>query len=81
MLGAAKKNAGEYKLESVAQFGASWNAQLGGDHGFVVLVVQLMPNGQVPAGMQFAGPGVKEEVQPGGKAGAVTPSNLSLRNT
>lgn len=73
------KKEGEYKLESVTQPGASWNAQLGGEIGFVVLVVQFVPNWQVPVGMQFAGPGVKEDPQPGGKAGAVTASKFSCK--
>jgi hypothetical protein len=73
------KKEGEYKLESVTQPGASWNAQLGGVVKLVVLVVQFVPKGQMPVGMQFAGPGVKEDPQPGGKAGAVTASNSSCK--
>ena len=46
-------------MESVTQPGASWNAQLGAVWGAVVLVVQLVPSAQVPAGVQLAGPGVK----------------------
>jgi len=73
------KKAGEYKLESVTQPGASWNAQLGGEVKPVVLVFQFVPNEQVPVGMQFAGPGVKEDPQPGGNAGAMTPSKSSCK--
>jgi hypothetical protein len=75
----ALKKEGEYRLESVTQLGALWNAQLGGVDGLEVLVVQSVPSAQVPVGVQFAGPGVKEDTQPAGKAGAVTPSKFSLR--
>jgi hypothetical protein len=44
----------------------------------VLLEAQFVPNAQVPVGVQLAGPGAKEVVQPGGKAGAVTPSKFSL---
>jgi hypothetical protein len=54
---------------------------LGGELGLVVLVVHCVPSAQVPVGVQLAGPGVNDEVQPGGKAGAVTPSNFSSRKT
>lgn len=46
----------------------------------VVLVFQFVPSAQVPVGVQFAGPGVKDDIHPEGKAGAVTPSNSSCRN-
>ena len=36
-----------------------------------------MPNAQVPAGVQLAGPAVEEGTQPGGSAGAVTASKPS----
>jgi hypothetical protein len=65
-------------MESVTQPGALWNAQLGAVSGKVVLVAQFVPSAQVPVGVQLAGPGVKEVVQPAGKAGAITPSKLSL---
>ena len=45
----------------------------------MMLVPQFMPSAQVSVGVQLAGPGVKELVQPGGKAGAVTPSKFSLK--
>jgi hypothetical protein len=45
----------------------------------VVLVAQFVPSAQVPVGMQLAGPGVKVLTQPGGSAGAVTPSKFSLK--
>jgi hypothetical protein len=77
----ALKKRGEYKLESVTQPGASWNAQLGGVLGLVVLVTQFVPSGQVSVGVQVAGPGVKEETQPDGNAGAVTSSKFSLKKT
>lgn len=77
----ALKKSGAYKLESVTQPGASWNAQLGGELGLMVLVTQSVPSGQAPAGVQSAGPGVKDDDQPRGKAGAVTPSKFSRRKT
>ena len=44
-------------------------------------VVQFVPDAQVPAGTQLAGPAVTEVVQPAGTAGAVTPSKFSLKYT
>jgi hypothetical protein len=70
---------GVSRVESVTQPGALWNTQLGGVSGAVVLVAQFVPSAQVPVGMQLAGPGVKVLTQPGGSAGAVTPSKFSLK--
>jgi hypothetical protein len=44
-----------------------------------MVVAQFVPGAQVPVGTQLAGPGVKVLVQPGGSAGAVTPSKFSRR--
>ena len=68
-------------MESVTQAGALWNAQLGGLSEPLVVVAQFVPNAHVPEGVQLAGPGVKDVVQPAGKAGAITPSKASLKAT
>jgi hypothetical protein len=44
-----------------------------------MVLAQFVPSAQVPAGPQLAGPVMKELVQPGGSAGAVTPSKFSAR--
>ena len=70
---------GVSRMESVTQPGSLWNAQLGGVSGEFVVVAQFVPSAQVPVGVQLAGPGVKEVVQPAGKAGAITPSKSSAK--
>ena len=70
---------GVSRVESVTQPGASWKAQCGGVKGPLVVVIHFVPRAQVPVGAQLAGPGVKALTQPGGSAGAVTPSKYSLR--
>ena len=50
----------------------NWEAK----KGLMALVVQFVPNAQRPVGVQLAAPGVKEEPQPAGKAGAVTHQSL-----
>ena len=72
---------GVSKVESVTQPGASWNTELGEEEGSVVLVAQWVPSAQVPPGEQLAGPGVKEDTQPAGNAGAVTASKFSFKKT
>ena len=73
-------NGGVSRAESVTQPGALWNAELGGEEGSLALVVQGVPSAQVPLGMQVAGPGVTEDVQPAGSAGGVTVSKLSFND-
>ena len=68
------------KAESVTQPGASWNAQLGDERGLLEVVSQFVPSGQVPTGAQVAGPGMKDERQPAGRAGGVVISKLSRKN-
>ena len=75
------KKVGVSRKESVTQPGSLWNAQLGGVSGPLAVVAQFVPSAQVPVGVQLAGPGVKEVVQPEGSAGAMTPSKASLKAT
>jgi hypothetical protein len=44
-----------------------------------MLVAQFVPSAHVPPGVQLAGPGVKEELQPGGRAGGATSSKSSFK--
>ena len=68
---------GVSKFESVTQPGASWKAAFGAVWELPATVTQLLPNPQVPEGVQSAGPEVKEVVQPVGNAGGVTASKPS----
>lgn len=70
---------GVSRLESTTQLGLLWNAALGVVSGVAALVVQFVPRAQVPPGGQLFAPGVKEVTQPGGRAGAVTPSKFWLK--